>query len=185
MRWLLEVLANRLSVRHRGWTPSGLAVMAAHPLHLTARGHCPCTGSGQSRDLVPQPAQSQGQSRQWHHPDQHLLSFPPLLGQVALEEGYSRQAGGEALKMSAVQPNRAHLPEPTPIPSWNAGFHSKSSSFRLMLFSRVCLQGTESLDRHLLPHLAGQFNALTPSPCYSSPQSRTGQVPHLAPSHSQ
>lgn len=142
MRRLQEVLANQLSLRHHGWTLSGLAVMATH-------GTCPISSSS-----LPQPLHQwwpkqglaasirtgpgPGSAAKQLLPTSTLVS--KLLGQTALGEGYSRHGGGKALRTAAVQSNRAHLSEPlTRVHSQDGGFCYKLSSFSSMLFSRVCL----------------------------------------------
>ena len=113
---------------------------AFHLLHLAAEGQCLCTSSGRSRGMLPQPAEPPGQTLRQSHPHQHLLSFPLLLGQTALEEGCNRRRGGKALKIAAVQSNRVHLSQPVKcVQSQNGGSHYKSSGWSLMLFSRACL----------------------------------------------
>lgn len=85
MRQLQQVLANQLSVRHPVGTLFSSDGYTLPPISPTSRG--PCTSSGQSRGLLPQPAQTTGQARQRNCPYQHLLLFPLLLGQTALGEG--------------------------------------------------------------------------------------------------
>lgn len=146
MRRLQKGLANWPSVRHHGRTLSGLAVMATRrlpPLSSTPLPgviHCLCTSSGHRRGLLPQPAQSPGQTGPRSRPRQRLLSSPLLLGQTALEEAYGRHGGSKALKVAALQSNRAHLSEPLKyFQSQDGGFCYGSSGSSLVLFSRVCL----------------------------------------------
>lgn len=49
MRRLQQVLANQLSLRHHGWTLSGLAVMATH-------GLCPISSTALPQVIVSAPA---------------------------------------------------------------------------------------------------------------------------------
>lgn len=145
MRRLQKVLANRPSVRHHGWTLSGLAVMATR--RLPPLSSTPLPGVIASAPAVAtagacclSPRSPQARLGREAAPRQRLLSSPLLLGQAALEEAYSRHGGGKALKVAAVQSNRAHLSEPLKyFQSQDGGFCYGSSGFSLMLFSRVCL----------------------------------------------
>lgn len=150
MRWLQKVLANQLSVRHHGWTLPCLAVTATPCLPPTSStslpgviasalvvAHCHCTSGGRSRGLLPQPAQSPAQTKL---PSSASPLVSPVLGQTALEEGYSRHGAGKALKIAAVPSHTARLSEPvTCIQSQDGAFRYRSSGFSLMLFIKVCL----------------------------------------------